>query len=73
MLARKIAESGSQTKFSQKTGITQGYLSKLLHDDRAPGTKVGRVLSGLGIPLDAWFQPAEEAPPTAPQPEGDAA
>lgn len=61
-LQTKHPDRGDQLKLSKSVGVSQGYLSRLLSDDRRPGTKVRRRFwEACKVPMHWWDEPAEDA------------
>lgn len=53
----KIAETGNSLRsFSNKTGISQGYLSQLLNGEYNPSpTMASKIATGLGLKIEDIF------------------
>lgn len=59
LLAPHVAERGAQKRLAEKLGIDQGNLSRYARG-KEPGLPTRRIFKKkLGIPLDAWDQPAK--------------
>lgn len=61
MLSEATSKHGAQIELARKIGIPQATLNRWVSGERVPeyaGRKA--LMEALGIPMDAWDEPAEE-------------
>ncbi|MBI5304068.1 MAG: transcriptional regulator [Chloroflexi bacterium] len=46
LLKRKVEKAGTQVAIAREFGVTEAYISDVLHGKRSPGEK---ILDGLGL------------------------